>query len=468
MSIHCSPAVTSSRYRGRGGLGVRAPASGLDAIRRSDGSTAFKATRRLRPFHHRSFLQNNSEHLNTHLYSQLTMKSKYLLTLVAAGCAAARALALTIPSDGSDGDFNPTADIVVDLSLAPAGAWDASNTANAGKGIYDSSKWAVVFKHASVNIPSGVTVTFINHPTHAPVVWLVSGNVTIDGTVSVKGGDGPLGQVDQLTPAEPGPGGFRAGAAGPAGKGRGYGPGADANSDGPGRYGLAYGNPQIVPLIGGSGAGIYGGGLQWSGGAGGGAILIASAGSISIQGMINANGGDPHPGKTGGNLGGSGGAVRLIAEQVSGNGEIQAINPGDLFGFGRIRIETPVLAPTVRTAPETVAVIPAAIPILWPADDAPTVHVVSVDGVVAPVDPTAALVSSADVQIQQNGTVQVLLETKNFPPSGFVQLRTVQKYGPAAWVTAAHSEGDFAASTWIADVTFAPGFTTLQARATVP
>ena len=41
-------------------------------------------------------------------------------------------------------------------------------------------------------------------------------------------------------------------------------------------------------------------------------------------------------------------------------------------GYGRIRIETPALAATVRTAPETVAVSPAVVPILWPANDAPT------------------------------------------------------------------------------------------------
>lgn len=35
--------------------------------------------------------------------------------------AAVRTLALTIPSDGSDGVFAPTANIVVDLGLAPTG-----------------------------------------------------------------------------------------------------------------------------------------------------------------------------------------------------------------------------------------------------------------------------------------------------------------------------------------------------------
>jgi hypothetical protein len=72
------------------------------------------------------------------------------------------------------------------------------------------------------------------------------------------------------------------------------------------------------------------------------------------------------------------------------------------------------------------------------------------------------------VQIEKNGTVQVILETMNFPISGVVELRTVQKFGPAAWVTATFLEGAFAEARWVANVTFAPGFTTLQARATVP
>jgi hypothetical protein len=42
--------------------------------------------------------------------------------------------AITIPAaDDSDGALNITADTVIDLSQALTGAWDASNTANAGK-----------------------------------------------------------------------------------------------------------------------------------------------------------------------------------------------------------------------------------------------------------------------------------------------------------------------------------------------
>jgi hypothetical protein len=159
----------------------------------------------------------------------------------------------------------------------------------------------------------------------------------------------------------------------------------------------------------------------------------------------------------------------VIAETVSGVGQIRALNPNNGAGYGRIRIETTTLAPTLQTSPSTIAVAPAATPIIWPADNAPTIRIHSVDGVLAPLDPTAALVSTADVGIQKNGTVQVVLRATNFPVSGNVQLRTVQKYGPSSWATATvQAGGTFADSSWTVNVAFAPGFTTLQARATVP
>ena len=97
---------------------------------------------------------------------------------------------LSIPSDGSDGAFSPNANVVIDLGLAANGIW---NTAGSGNGVYDAEKWAVVFKYSSVNIPSGVKVTFKNHPTYAPVVWLVQGNVTIAGELNL---DGNVGVAD--------------------------------------------------------------------------------------------------------------------------------------------------------------------------------------------------------------------------------------------------------------------------------
>ena len=151
------------------------------------------------------------------------MKS-LLTTLALLGGVGSAFAQLIIPSDGTDGTFSPAANIEVDLSQAVTGTWSDPNGANAGKGIYDATKWAIVFKYASVNIPAGVTVTFKNHPSHAPVIWLVQGGVTIAGTVSVNGKPGVSGP-DALTLTEPGPGGFRSAASGPAGYGSGLGPG---------------------------------------------------------------------------------------------------------------------------------------------------------------------------------------------------------------------------------------------------
>ena len=57
--------------------------------------------------------------------------------------------AITIPgADGSDGILHVVSNttVVIDLSLATSEAWDFDNTANAGSGVYDSNKWAVVYK----------------------------------------------------------------------------------------------------------------------------------------------------------------------------------------------------------------------------------------------------------------------------------------------------------------------------------
>ena len=108
-------------------------------------------------------------------------KQTKLLALVAMFIAAivpSSFAQIVVPSDGSDGALNITTNTVIDLSQAVTGSWSANNSANAGRGIYDPTVWAVVFKYSSVTIASNATITFNNHPSTAPVVWLVSGNVT--------------------------------------------------------------------------------------------------------------------------------------------------------------------------------------------------------------------------------------------------------------------------------------------------
>ncbi|MFN7287158.1 MAG: hypothetical protein ACK5TY_02950 [Verrucomicrobiota bacterium] len=373
---------------------------------------------------------------------------------------------LTIPGDGSDGALNITEYTVIDLSKAVTGKWDQNNAANAGHGVYDPEKWAIVFKYSSVNIaaetagvPSqlvGRTLRFTNHPSRAPVVWLVQGDVVINGIVSLRGEGTTRDSVLMLTPREPGPGGFRGGAFGPSGSGTGYGPGGQADGSPWGAYLGSYGNPQIIPLIGGSGSRSR---EYWGSAAGGGAILIAASGSITVNGIIDARGGAPgenvYPAADG--------AIKLIGSSVTGNGTL------DAPFLGRIRVETvSPMAATLKTFPETIGVPPADPPILWPAGNAPKARIVSVDAVPAPEDPKSPVVAAADLAIQNNAPVSIIIETLDFPIEGVVQLAVIPKFGQRGWLTATRVSGDITKATWRVITTLPQGFVTLQARATQP
>ena len=45
--------------------------------------------------------------------------------------------------------FDITNDMVIDLRNATVGKWDTNNSANAGSGVNDSQKWAIIFKYKS-------------------------------------------------------------------------------------------------------------------------------------------------------------------------------------------------------------------------------------------------------------------------------------------------------------------------------
>ena len=114
------------------------------------------------------------------------LPSAVALISFSAGVASA---AITVPgANSSDGVLSVGSNISIDLSQAANGPWD-SNSPTAGKGVYDGDKWAVVFHYTSVNMTGG-SIVFKNHPSHAPVVWLVSGDVTLNGIVSLDGAGG--------------------------------------------------------------------------------------------------------------------------------------------------------------------------------------------------------------------------------------------------------------------------------------
>ena len=359
---------------------------------------------------------------------------------------------LSVPSDGSDGALNVTANTVIDLRQAVTGVWSNNNAANAGKGIYDPTKWAVVFKYSSVVISTGATVTFTNHPSRAPVVWLVSGDVTINGTISL---DGQSYTTDTVNLPEPGPGGFRGGAENQAALsfGPGFGPGGYYYDYGSYSTYHVYGNPQIVPLIGGSGGGGSGGD---NGGAGGGAILIAASGTITINGYCHANGG------IGAGYNGSGGAVRLVANQILGTGRIEGTSAQYP---GRVRLEANTSSGSLSVNPPTVVVSPTPL-VIWPDATAPTVKVVSVAGQSAPIDPTAAMgLSGDDLTIGTNNAVAILLQTANFPTNGTVNVYIKPRNGTQSILQAGYLSGNTSLATWQLTTTLPLGHAVIQVRA---
>lgn len=282
-------------------------------------------------------------------------------------CAAALTLGITSAfafesgSTGADGAFEPAVSTTV--TVPESG----------------------VFNFTTVTIPSGVTVTFKRNSKNTPITILASGDVLINGTISVNGSDG-----SGIVPGQGGSGGFMGGYAGVnnmegrrgegpgpgtggkpyttntyyGGGGGGGGFGAAGATGGSGSTGVsaaggsAYGNASLLPLIGGSGGGGGGGNNSYKGGAGGGgggAIVIASSGTITVNGTVTANGGkggnsESSPGGGGGG-GGSGGAVRLISTTLAGTGTVKATGgsggsggggwagPGGNGGAGRIRFE---------------------------------------------------------------------------------------------------------------------------------
>jgi hypothetical protein len=354
-----------------------------------------------------------------------------------------------VPSDGSDGALVITSNTVIDLSKAITGNWSDNNAANAGKGIYDPNKWAVVFKYSSVNIASGAGLSFANHPTHAPVVWLVSGDVSIAGDLVLDG-----------SASEPGPGGFRGG----GGRndalglpvGQGLGPGGGGYS---GVY-TSYGSPELLPLIGGSGS------SAWSpnpGLGGGGAIFIASPGRITIDGRCLARGifqGWPY------NVASSGGAIRLQADIIEGTGQLDV-------GDGRLRLEANSIAPTLHSVSQANP-ISFQLPIqvqspIWPAENAPTVRLVSVGGQAAPAQPLARWTYwDQDLKIATNTPIPILLETTHFPTNGTVNVFITPEHGARVTSLATYVSGTADLATWLVETSLPLRNSIIQARAVSP
>lgn len=417
-------------------------------------------------------------------------------TLCLAGLAVP-VLAYDSGSTGADGDFSPT--VNTELQIPESG----------------------VLNFTTVNIPTGVTVTFKKNTSNTPVVILASGNVTVAGSINVSGrnaansgasGDGNIG--DDGLPGAGGPGGYDGGRGGQTSAikrgGNGLGPGAGAGGDvstswpytvggGGGGFGVSgegayarnwvttaggsgggvYGSTQLLPLLGGSGGGGGNGGTSFVGGGGaggGGAILMASSGTLNVTGSIYANGGTgghtAGDGQGAGGGGGSGGAIRLIATSIGGNGAIGATGGGagtkanDGFGnggnggVGRIRLEAETFTRTAASNPVHSFGSPSSVFVAG----LPTLRITSVAGVAAPVSPTG----NADITLPSTTPNPVTVEfaTTGVPVGNTVSLRVTPAYGDAVTVVSPAVTGSTAAGTASVSVALPTGPSVLSASTT--
>jgi len=364
-------------------------------------------------------------------------------------------------STGADGAFSPTVDTTLTMPLSG------------------------IFNFTTVTVPTGVTVTFTPNIANTPVTLLATGDVSIDGVMSVNGenGQGPIVGALVNPGGVGGPGGFAGGHGGIPGASNilgsmGHGPdGAGPTSIG--GYGAPVGFDSLIPLFGGSGGG---GGASTSttagvsGGGGGGAIVIASSSKITINGSLTANGGN---GWSGGshcqfNAGGGGpGAIRLVSSEIAGTGLLVAKRGS--FGCGgssennSIRLEafnltytgtvdtglsTTNLVTSVTPGPVTAASTP-------PLINLPTLSISSVGGIATPVNPIGSF-TSADISLPvgTSNPVPVALAATNIPEGTVFTVRIIPQVspvGPPLDVDSSLSTGTFSTSSALAQVSFEVG-----------
>ena len=344
-------------------------------------------------------------------------------------------------SDGHDGALNPTTDTVINMADHPDG----------------------IYHYTEVNIPAGVKVRFVPSTNNRPVVWLVQSNCLINGVMSVSGqdGNGVVGGVG-------GPGGGSGGSAGgnpTAGQGPGGGDSGDAGGGGSfatqggcwancptcGPAGQVYGNIYLVPMLGGSGGGGSRG--AYASGGGGGGILIAASGVIDLTGQITANGGNgtANPGWGTYGAGGSGGAVRLVAQRFVGTGWIGAVGGGGQGGVvnggsGRVRIDALV---TTFGGGIAGVVTHGFQPIVIPsAGQSAQLIVVSAGGVPVPMSPTGVLSTpDAVLAAQQTAPLPIVVRCSGLPLNTPVTVSVKPANGPTVSAVGYNNTGTVSNST---------------------
>lgn len=313
-----------------------------------------------------------------------------------------------------------------------------------------------IFNFTTITIAAGVTVRLAGDVYAPPVVWLAQGAVKIDGTIDLSGQNGfSASNTTQRTNTIPGSGGYGGGypalGSNPAGAGLGPAGGTGTGCHPSfGQNGGFTGNQFLVPLFGGSGGAGF---SIYSGGAGGGAILIASSASISGAGSIKANGGSAIV-QSGA---GAGGAIRLVAPTVSltGSLNVSAGVPGTCStSTGVVRVEGFQIGAINAQGPLYTA---SPYGLFLPASGNPTLRVVSVDGNPVAASPTGTF-TMPDVTVNSSGPLAVAIQATNVPVGTVATLVIFSENGPDQTILSTPLAGALSSSTATASVTLPSGF----------
>ena len=301
-----------------------------------------------------------------------------------------------------------------------------------------------------------LVVSFIKNAANTPVTLLIDGNLTLASgvTFTVSGDPGTSGSTNALgIGGNGGPGAGRGGdgayqlvnfaALGGAGLRPGGGAGgAVAGTPGAGGPGTFIATSDLLPIIGGAGGG---GGASTSsasncagggGGGGGGAILIAANGTITINGTLNADGGDRGSlsnnacSSSGGP--GSGGAIRILANAIAGSGQMNARSGTNVQGarppanYGLIRMEALTNTFPVSDTDPLAARMPGPGPVFNVFN--PTVAITSVGGQAVPANPQG-IYGGVDVVLPIPGSTPVVFSTSGVPTGTTVNVTVKPKVG---------------------------------------
>ncbi len=342
-----------------------------------------------------------------------------------------------------------------------------------------------IYHFTTITVGTGVTVRLSGRVLNGPVIWLATGQVTIDGTLDLTGEQGHRGAYSipsERFPAYPGAGGFFGGMGGrfgsadeiPAQAGGGPVAGSAAGFSGNGSNGGSGGyggNSFAVPLIGGSGGG--GGTLRTQGttgaggGGGGGAILIASSSTIRINGSVLVIGGRGGPCPNCGTSGGLGasGAIRLVATALVLTGLLEA-GGGQRDNFpagGAVRLEGFQMQVGGFTYPGYSTATPSNL--FLPTGSLPSVCISNIAGIAAPSNPTGAF-DVPDIGINSGAAVPITVEARNIPLGTIVRLRISSENGVDQTIDTTPLAGSVALSTASASAVFPTGFSRGFVRAT--